>query len=74
MRPSIRVLIAGALVLGLLGGIWAWLMDGLSSGDMQTVGSAAEASATIGQTIGGAMGVVAALVAVAFFVLRARGR
>ncbi len=74
MRPSLRVLIAGALILGLLGGIWVWLMDGIASGEMQTVGSAADAGATIGSILGGAMGVVAALTAVMFFVLRARGK
>lgn len=74
MRPSTRVLIAGLLILGLLGGIWFWLMDGIASGHMQTAGNASEAGRTIGGILGGAMGFVVALAAVMFLVLRARGK
>jgi hypothetical protein len=74
MRPSLRVLIAGVIIVGLIGGIWYWLGSGIASGEMQTSVPAAEAQSSIGQILGGAMGIVTGLVAVMFFVLRARGR
>jgi hypothetical protein len=74
MRPSTRVAIAGVLILCLLGGIWYWLMDGIASGTLQVAGEAGDAERTIGRVLGGAMGLVAALSAVLFFVLRMRGR
>jgi hypothetical protein len=73
MRPSHRVLIVGFLCVGLLCGIWLWLLDGLASGDMQVAGRA-DAAAMIGQTLGGWMGVLTALTVVAVISSRARGR
>jgi hypothetical protein len=49
-------------------------MDGIASGELQASGSAGDAAGTIGQIMGGAMGARAALTAVMFLGLRARGK
>jgi hypothetical protein len=73
MKRSVRVLIAGLLIEGLLAGIAWWLISGLQRGDFQAANSPAETISTITTVIGGAMGVVAALVLVMVIVLRRSG-
>ena len=67
MSPTVRLIIGIVLIELLLGGLWLWL-----------AGMAAESSAhpraqvVIGQSMGGAMGIVLALGCVIFFVRRSR--
>ena len=67
MSPTARLIIGIVLIELLLAGLWFWL-----------AGMAAESSAhpraqvVIGQSIGGAMGIVLALGCVIFFVRRSR--
>lgn len=73
MKRSSRLLIALVVIELLLAGIAMWLLSGIKSGSMNTSVPAAEAVATITSTIGMAMGALAGVIGVAWFLMRRRG-
>ena len=70
MKPSMRILLVGAVIeLGLAGLCW-FLVNQLRTGAMQPSGTLEEAVATIFQIFGSIIGGLFGLLVVVFFVLR----
>jgi hypothetical protein len=74
MKPSKRILIAGLAIELLLGGIGAWLLLQLSSGNLKPTHSVAETTSTITTTLGGIMGGLGGPLLVLWLVARKRER
>ena len=72
MKKSMRALIGLAVIELLLLGGTAWMVSQVRSGAWQAADTPA-AIATITRTGGGAMGIVAALLLIAFFIHRKNG-
>ena len=70
MKRSTRVVLVGIILEVLLGGIAWLLLSKLDSGDLHAANSVAETTSTITTIIGAAMGGLAALLAVMWFVIR----
>lgn len=73
MKRSTRLLWTLGVCELLLAAIWLWLLNGLSTGSLQSTGNAAETAASLSSILGGIMGALAALILVVVVILRRKG-
>lgn len=73
MKRSSRLLLAGVVIEVLLAWLAVWLLSSIANGSLQTSVPPQEASATITSTLGAIMVGLAALLGVAWFMMRRRG-
>ena len=74
MKKSSRILILAMALEAMLLGICLWLLSGIANGSLRLAVSEAEAVSTITTIMGGAMGLVAGVLGVTWFVIRKRER
>jgi hypothetical protein len=73
MKKSTRALIGLIVIEALLFAGAAWMVVQIRTGEWQTVGSESDAISTITSTAGAVMGMVAAILIMAFFIHRRKG-